>query len=598
MMKERIKSARGVSLVSLAIAVAVLTILANIVIYNVRDGLRLGKLKEMQSDISNLRDKISSYYAENGKIPAKLVYTNTEAIEKMKSKGVVKEEIDKGRFLVIDLSAFDNLTLNRGNDYEKIKTLDSIAEEQAKSYTDIYIMNETSHNIFYVEGISIDDEIYYTDYTAEDTDTLSVDLRYKEGVKIPEGFYYVEGTKDIGILIRNSDNTEAYKWMPLQEKITEIPNNLQIQDNQKEDFIKSANAYQGYYVETTTNRVKYLELENWSPSYDKEGIYKDKNGDTAYIPQGFKVSETPGQNTVYEGLVVKDESENEWVWIEVPKSIYTTAKSSEDYANIEKDMQTYASDYRGDLTDTFYATSQHGFSNSTDYNNWKNSMLKSVYEKGGFYIGRYEVGATATRTASSGITATPVIKRDVYPYNYITCTQAQTLAKQLATGGKTSSLMFGIQWDLMLKFIETQGAKTQAELKEDSASWGNFYNPNFTLTKGAYATSSNTSHTWTTTWKIVTGQYTKPSSSVALLTTGATDRNSVLNIYDIAGNVREWTLENPGGSSAACSMRGSSAIYDAVYQAGADLYRCKATERHVGTTTETGTDCGFRTVLW
>lgn len=63
MIKYKLKDGKGVSLVSLTIAVIVLMILANIIVYNAKDNLKIGKLKEMQNDISNLRDKISSYYA-------------------------------------------------------------------------------------------------------------------------------------------------------------------------------------------------------------------------------------------------------------------------------------------------------------------------------------------------------------------------------------------------------------------------------------------------------------------------------------------------------------------------------------------------------
>ncbi len=96
--------------------------------------------------------------------------------------------------------------------------------------------------------------------------------------------------------------------------------------------------------------------------------------------------------------------------------------------------------------------------------------------------------------------------------------------------------MFGIQWDLVLKHIETKQGKTQAELKTDSTTWGNYYNETFEITKGKYSTNDGNLFTE------VNGTYTKKSSSV-LLTTGATERNSVLNIYDLAGNEFEWTLE-------------------------------------------------------
>lgn len=41
-----------------------------------------------------------------------------------------------------------------------------------------------------------------------------------------------------------------------------------------------------------------------------------------------------------------------------------------------------------------------------------------------------------------------------------------------------------------------------------------------------------------------------------LLTTGATKRNSVLNIYDLAGNVWEWTLEKSPKVENPCSFKG------------------------------------------
>lgn len=516
-MNNQMKNNKGISLVSLVITVIVLMILSNVIIYNASSHLKLGKLTELQNDIDNLRDKVSSYYAQNGKIPASIQYTNVNAI---KAAGVVSDAVDIGDFLVIDLSAIENLTLNMGKDFEKVRN----APENADSYTDLYIINEVSHNIFYVAGVTIDDETFYTDYTSNDIDTASIKLRYVENIKIPDGFYYVEGSKDTEMHIRSDDNTEEYKWIQEKEEIDEVPEDVEIAHNEKEAFIKSVNAYQGYYKNVNNREVMYLELGNWSPVYDKEGIYQDKNEDTAYIPQGFSVSQTPGENTIDEGLVVKDSNNNEWVWVEVPKSIYIAATSNEDYENIEKDIQSYVSGYQStEHTDTWYSEGQHGFASANEYNDGKKNMLKSVYDKGGFYIGRYEVGTETARTSSAATDTTPIIQKGAYPYNYVTGKEAQTLAKSLATEGKTASLMFGIQWDLVLKQIEEEGDKTQSELKTDSSTWGN------------YQDSNN-----------------------VLLTTGAAEKNRALNIYDLAGNVWEWTLERTTDNTKPCVVRGGS----------------------------------------
>lgn len=559
MIRNRLKKERGVTLISLTIAVVILIILADVVVYNISDSLKGTNLKEMQNDIDNLKDKISSYYNQNGKIPAKIQYTN---IEHLKQAGVISDKVDIGNFLVIDLSAIENLTLNKGEDYEKIKSLENPNTEKVNEYTDLYIINEISHNIFYVAGVTMNDKIYYTNYTAENIDTARVDLRYVNNVKIPEGFYYVSGTEDTGILIKSNDETQEYIWIQTKEKITEIPEEIEINQNEKEDFIQSVNAYNGYYRNITSNRVMYFALERWSPKYDEEGIYKDKNGDTAYIPQGFQVSKVPGENAIGDGLVVKDGNGNEWVWIKVPKSIYTTAKSSEDYTNIEKDMQTYTSDYRdNDYTDTWSSKDQHGFTTSEEYNNWKNSMLKSVYEKGGFYIGRYEVGTQTARTSDSNTLTDPIIQRDAYPYNYITCSNAQLKSKQLATEEYTSSLMFGIQWDLVLKYMEEKGSLqdgnkvTQTMLKADSLSWGNYSNSSFDMIRGKYTASPSVQNSWVTVNLSSNKNATKPNGSI-LLTTGVSNRNSILNIYDLAGNVNEWTLEFASSSNKLCVYRG------------------------------------------
>lgn len=258
------------------------------------------------------------------------------------------------------------------------------------------------------------------------------------------------------------------------------------------------------------------------------------------------------------GLVIEEKTtKNRYTWVEVPKTIYTTAKSSTDYGNIEKDMQTYASAYRNSYTDTWYSESQHGFASKEKYDEHKNKMLKSVYEHGGFWISQYEIGYEETtirteKTDDIGLVQKPVSKEGAYPYNWVTCKQAQKLATQMGTGEYTSSLMFGIQWDLIMQHIQ-EGGKPQGELKGDSNNWGNYINANFDVTRGKYSEDSGG------TFNLVgNGTYKKPVSKSILLTTGATERNSFLNIYDISGNVGEWTLQYSAFDSFPCANRGGN----------------------------------------
>ena len=134
----------------------------------------------------------------------------------------------------------------------------------------------------------------------------------------------------------------------------------------------------------------------------------------------------------------------------------------------------------------------------------------------------------------------------------------QEKATELSTGGKTSSLLFGIQWDLVMKFIEEKGAKTQEELKTNSTDWGNHSTSTFEITRGLYTTAPGTSGSWNEA--NISNKYEKPTSTSTLLTTGASDQNSVLGIYDLAGNVWEWTLERYLNTNNPCCGRGGSYV--------------------------------------
>lgn len=131
---------------------------------------------------------------------------------------------------------------------------------------------------------------------------------------------------------------------------------------------------------------------------------------------------------------------------------------------------------------------------------------------------------------------------------------------------KTSSLLFGIQWDLTCKYLAEKGAKTQNEIKINSNSWGNYIGDEenevtFSVERGAYSLDDGL------TFNQVNGSYTKQNTVPLLLTTGASKRNKVLNIYDFAGNLNEWTLGKIPSSNPALfrsgNYNGTGTIYPA-----------------------------------
>ena len=142
--------------------------------------------------------------------------------------------------------------------------------------------------------------------------------------------------------------------------------------------------------------------------------------------------------------------------------------------------------------------------------------------------------------------------------------------------------MFGIQWDLVLAYLEANGV-SENDLKVNSGSWGNYSNEAFDITRGKYSTDYGANYT------TVNGTYPKPESSV-LLTTGAVESNSKMNIYDLAGNVWEWTLEKTTNPSYPCANRGG------YYDSNGSSY--PASSRYGTSTSYSDYNGGFRPALY
>jgi len=310
------------------------------------------------------------------------------------------------------------------------------------------------------------------------------------------------------------------------------------------------------------------------------------------------------------GLVIKDSDGNEYVWVEVPTTIYTDIKynitgttiTENEWEKIRDCLKAYTSDYSNS---SYKDTDTDGTTYSNDYKD----MLKSVYKNGGFWIGRYETGYEINKSKGETIrdygidydtehliTQKAVIKKDAYPYNWVRRDQAQTLAGSMNYDGVTSSLIYGVQWDLVLKYIETKNATTKSNLTTDSTKIGNYYNSKFTLNRGKFAQYNALSNWFDYNSEekkaLVTGNQKQVQSSktnAILLTTGATEDTKLQNIYDIAGNVWEWTLEFYTTSNP-CVDRGGS------YNSDGSKYPAK--HRGYSYTSRSDNDVGFRLGLW
>ena len=372
-------------------------------------------------------------------------------------------------------------------------------------------------------------------------------------------------------------------------------------------------AYAGSISKTQTQEKEFEKIKmNYQNSYNDEQIRELYNdvvyGDKTVLEYAIGAKPTTTATIIEadetKGIVMVDDTGNEWVWVEVPKEVFATATSNTSYDAIKADLIEYAGIYRnGSSSQTFswidewYAldgetvvtASTEGLTDTQkalnngcgltydEYNTAYETMLSSVYDNKGFYISRYEIGDkestinNTTRTSSTGVANTPVSKVDQIPYNYVTCSDAQILASSMATGdNKTSSLLFGLQWDLVCKYLEVNGNwdtttnTASYYIKTNSTSWGNYKDSSLTLKSGKYNISPSSSTSLWTAFNIDMTNYVTASQTSSdtnyyqSLTTGASDGTNKMNIYDFAGNEYEWTLEKTIGTSYQCVCRGGN----------------------------------------
>ena len=259
------------------------------------------------------------------------------------------------------------------------------------------------------------------------------------------------------------------------------------------------------------------------------------------IPKGFQKVET--ENASWEkdeignikgwnnGLVIEDGIGNQFVWIPV------------------RDFNSFSK------KDGYYEGQKQEFINYCYEANYINQTIESkeLYESiqkyQGFYMARFEAGIEdVSKIPIQNGTIQPVSKKNSYvwtnirwgsPYDYAldgiqgsdTKHGAVKVARsmypnvnklieyQLPTNlsndtGVISTLCYGIQWDLTMDFIsDVDNPYTNTKFIEDSTNMGYF---------------ANTSH-----------------NQIQLTGTDIDEKasNSIKNIYDLAGNVNEWTME-------------------------------------------------------
>ena len=327
--------------------------------------------------------------------------------------------------------------------------------------------------------------------------------------------------------------------------------------------------------EQTESKASEIVLENNKYMH----VETDASGDKVPVPNGFVGSKAAGENEIDTGFVIYEGEEevtdsnvqtaqtsrNQYVWIPVEdiSKFYGTDANGKSWGKIYNyTTGTNSSSTFDEVTGTYaYNWSETNgvmsISSSTSYREpdvlrdrdtpyylktYKVSedsmldfllrqqtdfkkMINSVEKYGGFYIGRYETGDLNQEVAVVQKGNTNIASQRWYAM-YEKCKTLSDNNNNIETG-----MIWGNQWDRTMMWLmecnakdETTG-KSKEEVISDSSSWGNYYNATFQYTNSSGVTA------------------TKNENSGTRIPTGSTEYTKANNIYDLAGNVYDWTME-------------------------------------------------------
>ena len=281
---------------------------------------------------------------------------------------------------------------------------------------------------------------------------------------------------------------------------------------------------------------------------------EDTYGNQVKIPKGFKIANDSATD-VTGGIVIEDATYtntigSQFVWIPVGTGEKNAIKkANKETVDIALGRYIFTQNSDGTITTSEYSsrycTEDTTASHNSDY---KNAIAKdieqfktSVKNNHGYYIGRYEAGVVdynssvltsntnkeTNWTGYIGDNIKLVCKKEQQVWNYVTQNKASELSRDMygSEAKVTSDLINSYAWDTAIVFIQECGTESNSST--------------YSSTVGESSTSTSAPQT---------------TGTNILKATSKVDKQC--NIFDMAGNCRDWTTETESEFYNPCVVRG------------------------------------------
>ena len=258
---------------------------------------------------------------------------------------------------------------------------------------------------------------------------------------------------------------------------------------------------------------------------------EDTYGNQVTIPKGFKIANDSATD-VTGGIVIEDATYtntigSQFVWIPVGTGENAIKKANKETVDIALGRYEFTKNSDGTITTSEYSGSYTEDTTASHKSGCKNAIAKDIEEfktsvknNHGYYIGRYEAG----KTDNDGFM---VCKSGQEVWNNITQPKASELSRDMYKSEPkvTSDLINSYAWDTAIVFVQKCGTESNSST--------------YSRTVGQSSTSN-----------------LQATGINKLKATNKIDKQC--NIFDMAGNCREWTTETSFYSNTPCVPRGGN----------------------------------------